>query len=332
MTESWGRLLTILANGECHSGEALGVELGVSRAAIWKQIQAMAQVGIHVESVRGAGYCLPGGMSLLSEGEILKALEGMPAGAQGQLQCVVYSQLDSTNERVLQRIRAGESGHGYACLAELQTAGRGRRGRQWQSPYGRNVYLSLGWRFERGVAAMEGLSLAIGVAVCRALDKNFSLKAELKWPNDVLLAGRKLGGILLEVAGDLSGECYVVAGVGLNVSMPSAAAQAIDQPWIDVASCIESEGPIERNQLAAALLFELSCVLSDYEQRGFAAYKNEWKMRCPHIGASVQLSSHSNTLVGEMVGVDDTGALLLLVDGELKPYSGGELSLRLTSS
>lgn len=328
MTESWVRLLHILADGGVHSGETLGATLGVSRAAVWKQIQAMEALGINVESVRGAGYCLPGGMSLLCESRIMDELQLLGGGLHSCLSCRVHSQIDSTNEYILKLIRSGGVGHAKVCLAELQTAGRGRRGRQWQSPYGRNMYLSMGWRFERGVAAMEGLSLAIGVAVCRALKRHFDLAAELKWPNDVLVAGRKLGGILLEVAGDLSGECYVVAGVGLNVAMPKPAAAAIDQPWVDVASCVAGDLLVDRNQLAAVLLSELSVVLDDYEQQGFSAYRQEWQSHCPHIGSLVQLSSHSNTLLGEMVGVDDTGALLLSIDGEIKSYSGGELSLR----
>lgn len=334
MNESCLRLLAILSDGQPHSGEVLGEALRVSRAAVWKQVQALQAEGVEIESVRGAGYCLVGGLSLLSEPLIRACLsESVGASDVSMLECEVLTDVDSTNEYVLKKIRAGEQGHGFACVAECQSAGRGRRGRVWQSPFGRNIYLSVGWRFSGGVAAMEGLSLAIGVAVCRSLRKLYSLQAELKWPNDILVGGQKLGGVLLEIAGDLSGECFVVAGVGLNVAMPSSMAAGIDQPWVDLQRCVgvESAVMLDRNALSASLLFELSSVLEGYEAVGFAAYAAEWESHCSHIGELVELRSHAKSEEGRMLGVDSSGALRLMVEGEERLFSGGELSLRVAS-
>ena len=240
--------------------------------------------------------------------------------------------VDSTNAEVLRRMAAGGGG-GMVCAAERQTAGRGRRGRRWQSPGGGNVYLSVGWRFARaargaeeggGMGALSGLSLAVGVAVIDALEDCGVAGCSLKWPNDILFEGAKLGGILIEMAGGDAGRAVI--GVGLNVAMPGAAGRSIEQAWTDIARV--KPGGISRNLLLAALLDRLFALLEDYDRRGFAPWREGWRRRDAFLGREVSLISGSKRITGTCLGVSDSGALRLRVDGGEQVFHGGELSLR----
>ena len=264
---SKAKLLPLLANGEFRSGQDLADAMGVSRTAVWKQVNRLAaDLGLAIESVRGKGYRIPGGIDLLDADQVKAALDARARALLTRLE--ILDTVDSTNAEVM---RQAEQGYvpGLVCTAEQQTAGRGRRGRQWVSPYASNLYLSLLWEFSQGAAALEGLSLAVGVAVARALRACAVPYVQLKWPNDVLYGGAKLGGILLEMTGDAAGSCQVVIGVGLNVAMPAAAAGAIDQAWTDIKTITANQHP-GRNRLLAALLNELLPLVADFEQQGFS--------------------------------------------------------------
>ncbi len=248
---SKAKLLLLLANGEFHSGQDLADAMGVSRTAVWKQVNRLvADTGLAIESVRGKGYRIAGGIDLLDADQVKAALDARARALLTRLE--ILDSVDSTNAEVMRG-----AGHGYTsgvvCSAEQQTAGRGRRGRQWVSPYASNLYLSLLWEFSQGAAALEGLSLAVGVAVARALRACAVPSVQLKWPNDVLYEGAKLGGILLEMTGDTAGNCQVVIGVGLNVAMPAAAAGAIDQAWTDIKTITANQHPGRNRLLAAAV-------------------------------------------------------------------------------
>ncbi|MCV6603663.1 MAG: biotin--[acetyl-CoA-carboxylase] ligase, partial [Porticoccaceae bacterium] len=272
VADSTGKLIGVLADGGFHSGEELGAQLGVSRTAVWKQVQKLVELGLDVEKVRGRGYCVPGGVELLDSEMILSSLA---EPARGQLRGLdILSSTGSTNSVARSRAEAGDAS-GYVVLAEQQTAGRGRRGRQWVSPYARNLYLSTVWGFDGGAAALEGLSLAVGVAVKRALAACGVSDSELKWPNDVLCNGDKVAGILLEMIGDPAGFCQVVVGIGVNVDMPDSKGAAIDQRWTDMGRVIG--GHVSRNRVAACLLDELLPLLASYQRLGFASYREEWQ-------------------------------------------------------
>lgn len=327
--QSLSRLLARLADGDYHSGDELGECLGVSRAAVWKQLRKLDDLGLELESVRGRGYRLPGGLQMLDPQKLKSALSAETLSAVSALD--VLTTTDSTNSRALERAAAGQTG--YVCLAEHQTAGRGRRGRTWVSPYGRNLYLSLNWAFEGGASQLEGLSLAVGAALCQVLEHHGLAGLELKWPNDVLWRGRKLAGVLLEMAGDPAGNCQVVVGVGLNLAMPPEAAKRIEQPWVDLGSVCEQESCArpERNVLAASLVERLVSLLAHYHRTGFAHWREEWQSRDAFSSRAVQLSSGTKVLQGTARGVDETGALRLDINGELVLCHGGELSMRAVS-
>lgn len=317
-------LIHILADGEIHSGEELGQAAGVSRAAVWKQLKQIEKLGISIISQKASGYRIPGGLSLLRVDELLS---GLSADASAAIHRVaLFDQLDSTNGWLLKRIAEGEP-RGLVCLAEQQTAGRGRRGRVWVSPFAANLYLSVGWRFSQGIAALEGLSLAVGIAVCDGLQTLGYPQVRLKWPNDLLVADRKLGGILVEIAGDASGECAVVIGLGLNVRMPSSSQSEIDQPWTDLASLSAGAVP-DRNGLVTAVLDQLMPMLDAYEDRGFGYYRERWESMAAHLGSEVVIQSPSSEVAGTLLGVTDSGGLRLQVEGGERIFLGGEVSLR----
>ncbi|MFV8819271.1 bifunctional biotin--[acetyl-CoA-carboxylase] ligase/biotin operon repressor BirA [Haliea sp. E17] len=314
------RVISLLASGEFVSGQSIADALGVSRTAVWKQLNKLAEIGVELESVKGRGYRIPGGIELLEE--------SMVRAAMTQASLALLQRLDlretvaSTNSEAL----SAAAGAGYVCSAEQQSAGRGRRGRSWVSPYARNLYLSAVWEYAQGAAALEGLSLAVGVAVARALARAGVEGVRLKWPNDVLHEGAKLGGILLEMSGDAAGPCQVVVGIGLNVAMPGGAAQSIDQDWTDVQ---RAGGRVGRSAMLGLLLDELLPLLATFEREGFSGWREEWQELDAYADMPVVLSSGEKRLAGIARGVSERGALLLeSVSGGVQPVYGGEISLR----
>lgn len=318
------QLLSLLASGDYCSGQDLADAIGVSRTAVWKQLNRLSELGVTVESVKGRGYRIPGGIELLDADCIQTGLSAVSAPLLRRLE--VLESVDSTNAYAMREAQRG-SATGLVCTAEQQSAGRGRRGRQWVSPFAGNLYLSLVWEFSQGAAVLEGLSLAVGVGVARALAACGLPPVQLKWPNDVLHGEKKLGGILLEMNGDAAGMCQVVVGVGLNVRMPREAAGAIDQPWTDIDSIAGSAHP-GRNALLAALLNELLPLIAEFERDGFSRWRDEWQSLDALAGQKVILHTAERELAGTAMGVDERGALQLHTTAGVQNVYGGELSVR----
>jgi len=317
-------LMQMLADGEYHSGEDLGVAMGgVSRTAVWKQLKKLEELGLKLESRKGLGYRIDGGLDLLSAQAIR---DSMGSAADSLAAISVQTVVDSTNSCAITGVQQGMR-HAAVYLAEQQTAGRGRRGKAWISPFASNIYLSLVWQFSGGAAVLGGLSLAVGVAVCRTLRQLGLHNAGLKWPNDVLVDGKKLGGILLEMQGDAAGECQVVIGIGLNVAMGHQVQTGIDQPWTDLQQVLGSALP-SRNVIVATLLAELLTILVDFQSKTFAAYRDEWMSYDVYAQREVMLLLGENYIFGTSQGVDDSGALQVLTSEGLKSFNGGEVSLR----
>jgi BirA family biotin operon repressor/biotin-[acetyl-CoA-carboxylase] ligase len=252
-------LLTLLADGRYYRVTELLSASGLDSAELSRQLGEFAQWGIELDVDSDQRYRIPGGLSLLDAAGVRSSLSPIATQLLKSLQ--VHPVIDSTNAELLRQAGQGIS-EGTVCTAEQQTAGRGRRGRQWVSPFGRNIYLSVLWEFAAGPSALEGLSLAVGVAVARALSNCGVDNVRLKWPNDVFIGDAKLGGILLEMKSNAEGVCQVVVGVGINVAMPEEASAAIDQPWVDIARNGETT---DRSRLLAALLDELLPMLAQYE-------------------------------------------------------------------
>lgn len=318
-------VLNLLADGEFHSGSHIAKILACSRASVWAIIHDLQKLGLEIHAVSGKGYRLVRPLELLDAESITAQLS---ADTQPLLTVLdIHDQLDSTNTYLMAQASAGLAS-GAVCLAEYQTAGRGRVGRVWQSPFGGNVCLSLLWRFEEQ-AAVAGLSLAVGVALVRALRRLGIVGLGLKWPNDVLWQQRKLGGILLEVSGEAHGRCAVVIGIGLNVHIPPAAASAIDQAWVDL-SQITGGAPPSRNRLVGVLLDELLRLLADYAERGLAGCLAEWRQVHSDAGRRAVLHLGEKAISGVVVGVSATGLLQMdCDDGGVREFASGEVRLRL---
>ncbi|WP_207905947.1 bifunctional biotin--[acetyl-CoA-carboxylase] ligase/biotin operon repressor BirA [Aestuariirhabdus litorea] len=313
-------LLDILRDGEFHSGDVIGERLGVTRAAVWKQLKRLQEQGLELDSVKGRGYRLAPGTELLDSAQILSSLKPMPL----PIDLDVYASTDSTNQRLLSRT---ELGRGNFCLAEHQTAGRGRRGRVWQSPFGANLYLSAAWDFREGAAALEGLSLAVGLAVVHAIGRQASTRLQLKWPNDLLWEGRKIAGVLLEISGDPAGECRVIIGIGINLRLTARQRSVVDQPCADLTEAVGTF--VSKNRLASALIEELVQTLVRFERDGFPAFADEWAAYDAFRGKEVRVQTAANQwLVGTCRGVDHHGALQLSTAEGMISYRGGEVSLR----
>ena len=313
------KLLELLKDGRFHSGEALGAALGVSRSAVWKQLQHLeAELNLPVHKVRGRGYRLAAPLALLEVETIQRACK------QACWPTLIHDEIDSTNAEALRQVSAGRHAP-FLVLAERQSAGRGRRGRNWSSPFAENLYYSLVLRIDGGMRQLEGLSLVVGLAVMRTLQAVGVSAAGLKWPNDVLANGRKIAGILLELVGDPADVCHVVLGIGVNVNMQ--ANSEVDQAWTSIR--LESGQQLDRNHLVALLNENLQVYLERHQRSGFTDLQAEWEQGHLWQGRAVSLIAGVNKVDGVVLGIDRQGALRLEVDGVEKSFSGGELSLRL---
>lgn len=312
-------LLLILADGNFHSGEELGARLGVTRAAVWKQLKKLESLNIPLSSVKGKGYRLSDAIELLDHDEILTKVDG-------RLDCLeVLLNTESTNSYLLAKA-SDHMGKRYAVLAEKQEAGRGRRGRTWVSPFGKNIYLSMLWSFSGGLASLEGLSLVIAIAVEKALAELGVEEAKLKWPNDVYLDKKKLAGILLEVSGEYSGHCQVVIGIGLNIKLSEHDAESIAQPWAQLSSHI---GAVDRNAIAAKVISHLIAEIDQFDKQGFEPFQQYWIHRDAFYDQEVDLILPNKVRSGIAKGVNNKGELVLKTDSGLESINAGELSLRL---
>jgi BirA family biotin operon repressor/biotin-[acetyl-CoA-carboxylase] ligase len=315
------RLLRLLGDGDFRSGEQLARTLGVSRTTVWKALQGLEEWGVTLFKVHGRGYRLVTPIDWLEARQINRHL----GPHREALQVHIVDVVESTNSLLLAEAAAGAPS-GLTVAAELQTHGRGRRGRGWHSGLGDALTFSLLWRFERSVGALHGLSLAVSVALVRALRAAGVAEAMVKWPNDVLWRQRKLAGALIEVQGGAAGPTAAVIGVGLNVRMDEAARGRIDQPVADLAS---AGVPLHRNRILGQMLAELAAVLGAFEARGFAALKDEWESYHALAGEPVWIvQSGEEPLGGVVAGVGDDGMLLLQTASGLRRFQSGEVSLR----
>ena len=316
------QLLCMLDFGKFHSGSQLSEQLGVSRSAIWKQINAFKQIGVEINAVSGKGYRLVSALELLDKDVILAGLEQHAETHVSEL--IIHDVITSTNSYLFETPASFDSG--TICLAEFQTAGKGRRGRQWVSPFGSNVYLSVLWQYEKGPAAISGLSLAAGVAVVRALEKVNDGNIGLKWPNDIYWNDKKLGGILVEVQGDAEGPCTVVVGIGMNMRLTEHEAISIDQAWTDMHQITGGRMP-SRNQLIVQLLNQLIPIIAEFENAGIDSFIGEWRTFDCMVNRPVSLFLGNQVIEGVVQGVDENGLITLqLADGKVSAFASGEVS------
>lgn len=320
-------LLQALADGPV-SGDALARAAGLTRAAVWKRIEALREAGVSIDATTGRGYRLAAPLDLLDADGIRAALPASARAALGAL-AIAWS-IDSTNSALLREPAAGAGAR--VLFAERQTAGRGRRGRSWQSPLGASLLFSVARTFDGGLARLGGLSLVAGLAVASALRTAGFADVGLKWPNDLVVERegglRKLGGLLVEGGGEHAGPVRAVIGIGLNVRLPAPAAAAIDQPWTDLATL---GTPPTRNALAAGLLAHLLPALEAFDRDGFAPFAAQWPAFDVLHDRDVVLHLPDRTEPARVLGLADDGALRVrTADGE-RAVHAGEVSLRRAS-
>jgi BirA family transcriptional regulator, biotin operon repressor / biotin---[acetyl-CoA-carboxylase] ligase len=320
-------LVDQLADGAWHSGEALAATFGISRAALAKRIERLRDWQLQIEARQGLGYRLPAPIERLDAARLQAALgDGLRIG--------VVAVTDSTSSRLLDSPAADDP---QALLAEYQTAGRGRRGRDWITPFGAQLALSLAWSFEALPPRLSALPLAVGVVCARVLHAHGATAVRVKWPNDLVVAEddgsvRKLAGILLEHRGEGGGGCRVVIGIGINLAVQAEQAQTLAQPWINLSALLEASGAaaVPRNALAATLLRELRTLLLAYPRSGFSVVAADWARFDATRERPVRVVAGERSFDGIARGIDDEGALLVEAAGTVHRLHAGEVSLRVT--
>ena len=321
-------LLRDLSHELFTSGVRLAEKYGVSRSAISDALRDANESGIAIFSLTRKGYRLAAPIELLDVDRIRAAL----GAAATRVDVEVLDTIDSTNSELMRRASAGAPG-GLCLTAELQTAGRGRRGRHWQSALGASLTFSLLWRFDKGAAQLGGLSLVVGLAVLRALHDlglRDSDAVGLKWPNDIVAGNAKLAGVLIETQGDMLGPTTVVIGLGINVNVSENFKMSINQAVTDVnAICAQGERPPSRNRLLAHILQQLVRALDEFRLTGFSGFKSAWQKHHVLHGKPVHvLFGDGSTLDATVKDVADDGALIVTINGKELHVTAGEVSLR----
>ena len=319
------RLLSLLADGQLHSGSELATELGVTRSAIWKHVRQLESLELEVAAQAGQGYQLALPLELLDEQQIFSALSESARQVCGKPEILWIS--ESTSDYLLQQT-APSPGRAHACLAEYQSSGRGRRGRQWFAPAGHGICLSVAWSFATSPANLACLGLAMGVGVLRALHKAGVEEAQLKWPNDIVVDGCKLAGMLIDVQGEAGGPLHVVAGVGVNYQLNELAERAVAANGGITPTCMTRYATVGRNSTAALLVDEICGVLRDFADDGFTSLVDEWSMADYLLGRAVTVQLNGEVLTGVAQGISDDGRLRLEADGTLHLLVTGDVSIR----
>ena len=324
MHETRSNLLKALACGAFISGTELGEICGVSRTAIAKHIEGLKELGINVYSVKGKGYKLSSPLSLLDKKEILSNIDLLHNAQTPSLDLSVLTQIDSTNTYLKQHLSQLQSGH--SVIAESQTAGRGRHGRKWVSPFASSIYLSMYWRFGTGYQALSGLSLVIGLAVVDTLTQIGILNAQLKWPNDVYVNMQKIAGVLIEVEGAVGDAAHCIIGIGLNVQLPDDISE-IDQSFTDIQSQLGIP-LVDRNKLTAILLNNMYRIIRTFEAEGLTPFIHRWESLNVFANKNVKLVTGNQSIEGICLGIDTEGALRMQVNDLQQTFHGGEISVR----
>jgi BirA family biotin operon repressor/biotin-[acetyl-CoA-carboxylase] ligase len=326
------RLLTLLADGGLHSGAKLAAELGVTRAAIWKSIAELRARGIAVLSLDRRGYRLPAPVELLDARQLCEMARAV--GCEPDARFELQFELGSTSD-LLYAATAPPPGAPRVLFAELQSAGRGRRGRTWHAPFASGLTFSIGWSFAETPPDIAALSLAMGVQAAQALHDIGATGVRLKWPNDLLLGHRKLGGLLAQLRSETGGPGYVVIGLGLNLDIHPAGRAAIiaavDTSPGDVREALGGAVP-QRNRTAAIVSSAMLQGLAVFERQGFAPFAQRWAELDALRDAPVRLLQGTDVLEGIARGVDRDGALLVEREGRMQRFVSGDVTLRSASA
>lgn len=308
---------SILSDGLYHDGETIGKKLDITRAGVWKAIKKLENYDVKINSIKGKGYSISEPLFLLNETEIQNGI------ANKKIQIDIFENIDSTNYYLKNFIGTYSP---QICIAEHQTKGKGRLNRSWHSPFGKNIYLSLLFPFQKDLSNLIGLSIVVGLAIIKAL-KYLGLDKELslKWPNDIIFNSKKLAGTLIEVFSEANGLSYAIIGIGINVNMTQDKKQ-ITQPWISLKQILNQN--LNRNKLCISLINSLLIYLNKFDEKGLACFLTEWNSRDCLINQKVKLINANKTTTGIARGINELGNLMLEIEkGNIKPFSAGDTSI-----
>ncbi len=315
------QLVKLLSDGNYHDGNVLGESLKITRSAVWKMIKKLEQYGITVDSIRSNGYALQESLILLEPNRIKKSLTY-------ELELTVLESVDSTNNFLKNQTKKSPI---RGCFSEHQTQGRSRLNRTWHSPFGKNLYFSCGYLFQKDVSELAGLSLAVSLSIFNTLQTlGITEEMSVKWPNDVLCHNKKIAGVLIDVQAESHGVTNVIIGIGLNVNMLHSdikqSDEMINQAWTSLQE--EKKVSYDRNYVAAILVQCLLEYLNRFEQYGFQDFTEEWKQTDALAKKNVTLNYNNHLITGEVLGINPQGHLLLRQnDGTIRAFSSGDASL-----
>lgn len=320
LSDTLSKVVALLNDGQYHDGTSLGEKLNLTHAAVWKVIKKLEAYSIPITSIKGKGYNLEDSLILLDKTKIKKLLQNK------SIQLELLEKTASTNEYL--KPFSIQHKKPIVCIAETQTQGKGRLSRDWHSPFGQNIYLSLLTPFQKDLSELSGLSLVVGLAVCKALDIHCKLSDPflIKWPNDIMVNQKKISGNLLEIQGESHGFCNVIIGIGINVNMLHANKDEINQQWTSLRQL--SGEYYDRNQLCALLIDTLLIYLDQFSKFGLADFIKEWNSRDCLFNKSVRLESNKNQFTGIGAGINQQGHLLLtLPENVKKTFASGDTTL-----
>ena len=310
-----GRILELLfaAPGGL-SGARISRDLGISRTAVWKQINNLRDCGYEIAAEPARGYRLVATPDTLAAAALKSATAGRLIGSR----IVSLAETASTNTAAFRLAEEGAA-EGTVVLADQQTAGKGRMGRVWASPPGVNLYCSIVLRPEIQPLAAPQLTFLSVIAVARAIEALTPLKTRIKWPNDLLIDGKKVAGLLNEMSAETDQVNFVVLGIGVNLNMTRDQFPAdLRQPATSL--LLETGGRVDRTAFAARLLQELDELYGDFRRSGYEPARREWLERSRLAGVAVAVAEGGTVRRGRVAGIDESGALVL-ADGE-RIYSG----------
>lgn len=313
------KVCELLSDNQYHDGTSIGNELGITRAAVWKVIKKLQQYDVDLKSIKGKGYLLETPLILLNE-------KNLQNDINQTVQLEVLEKINSTNDYLKHFTSQNKTIR--VCLAEMQTQGKGRLNRQWHSPFGKNINFSLLYPFQKDISELSGLSLVVGLAICRAIENILHLKSLLsvKWPNDISVNGQKISGTLIEIQAESNGSCQAIIGVGINVNLEQATSEQINQPWTSLSQLTGHY--IDRNLLSSALIQNLIEYIERFSQLGLNVFIDEWQERDALFGNLVEVASARKKYKGMGYGINQQGHFLLkMPDNAVKAFASGDASI-----
>ncbi|WP_019640398.1 biotin--[acetyl-CoA-carboxylase] ligase [Paenibacillus fonticola] len=319
---SHSRLLDMLLSrpGEFISGEEISRKLSISRTAVWKQINKLREEGYEFEAVSRKGYRLVSKPERLEYSALLHALDTASFG-----QTVKLLEVTTSTQEEVRLLAEQGAAEGTLVIAEEQTIGRGRQGRKWHSPPGKGIWMSLLLRPKLPLSAAPQLTLLTAVAVCRAVRAVTGVNAGIKWPNDLLVDGRKVCGILLESVGEDEMIRYCIAGIGIDVNLEE---EDLPSELVPIATSLKMESgkKADRAVLIGAVMKEMEKLYELYMEEGFSPIGHLWEAQSITTGRFITVKTAQGEISGRAIGLDATGGLLLIgVDNQPTTIFSGEV-------